>query len=167
MILLLNLWRKSIVIFPLVLMAVQGISQANRNIKTIYCKIIEMDSVNQLIDETNLKDKRAFYYDIFHMKALTPKLDTIIIGIVYQIRSDLESFKNYFNYKVDSTYIFDVSFIQPSNSSFVGMRGCNYSTGKYIPKKGQVLKSSCRTIARVIESSKLYPELWDKLRTEY
>jgi len=146
-------------------------AQCTKDVKSIYGKIIEIDTVDKLIDSRIFKDHgNSFYYGIFHVKIETYKSDTMLLGIVYHLRTDIERLKQNFNLKKDSVYNFSIVEFSPCKSDFPLLKGCTTSSNRecvYSRQEGQIPRKSYKKISRVIETTALFEDVWQKLREKY
>jgi hypothetical protein len=68
-----------------------------------------------------------YFYDIFHVKVVTIKGDTIILAKVFCLLTEIKEYRNSFGLKAGINYEFFVGGFSPCYSDFPRMKGCGNS----------------------------------------
>ncbi len=126
---------------------------------TIVGRILETDSF--FLKPNSSRAGIRYYYGIYHLKVemidLVDSLikDTLIIAIVYNMRSEIKNYIRGFDLKVGKNYIFDIGAFSPCEGDFPKLQGFCDEYLNFIPESNKLIKRYNK-IYRVIYSTK-----WD------
>ncbi|WP_315823133.1 hypothetical protein [Paraflavitalea speifideaquila] len=134
----------------------------SKEVSIVYGKVIEVDTIHsEAIRENALLNYDKYLYDIYHVKVIDQRKDTILLAIVYNITKDVDSVVKNCGVKMGNTYEFIASYFSPCNSDFPKMNGCDYLHNIYVGSKGS--KKKYTRILRVIDIIAIDKALWEKL----
>lgn len=125
---------------------------------TIVGKLIDMDSIflRPNIEYTGYK----YYYGVHHIKVIlldivneNKETDTVILAYVYNRLTETKAYKNGFDLKRDSIYMFYVHQFSPCHSDFPKIQGTCYSDKmEFYPESNQLIRKYY-SINRIIYST--------------
>lgn len=112
---------------------------------TIIGKIIDYDSI--IISSNSSRFGIKYFYGVHHLKVgvllnfdSNVIVDTIIIALVYNKSMDNLQYSKNFNLKVDSFYIFDLSYFSPCHSDFPRIQGVCSENYLFMPISNKLIK---------------------------
>ena len=147
---------KIFIIFILTSVVTVSIGQTSKKYFTLYGQVIKVDTANkELFEENTFIGGYKFFHDVFHLKVLTNTGDTLIIGLVYNIKRNRDSVLNSMGIKLGAFYAFLASSFMPCNSNFPSMYGCDCQKSKknceLSPTKGKIFTKPYLSIPRVFD----------------
>lgn len=162
--LMINQIRNLICIVFVIIAPDKFYGQQLRTVETIYGKVIAMDSLNpDILTENARSNNEKYIYDIFHVKVVSHKKDTVLLALVYNLKKDLDSIANQAGFKLGQAYVFTVSDFQPCNSDFPKLYNCNYSLNQVCSSSGKIKFPPYHVIKRILYFGAIDMTLWEKL----
>lgn len=149
----------------LLFLAIAGsaLCQNNGKVEVIYGKAIQVDAVDAVLNFDNtFIGGYKFLHGVFHVKVVTYESDTLVLGMVYNLRRDKDSLLNGMGINFNKAYKFFSARCIPCDSNFPSMYGCE--DNMLHPGKNSVVKKPYTSISRVFDFVAINEGEWDALK---
>lgn len=139
------------------------LSQDSEKVEIVYGKVIQVDKVDaiSIFDNTFIGGYK-YLHGIIHFKVVTYQSDTLVLGVIFNIRRDKDSVLNTMGIKVGKPYKFFSASCMPCNSNFPSMYGCEDMM--LHPGKNSMIKSPYFSILRVFDFVTINETQWNALK---